>query len=86
MALSVLNKIFIKPAGWEWPYAAFLPLNWQMEEGRETVSFPTSRLFRKTEITKAISPKIGRSTENEQIYILQSSIWYFIYAKQRSPP
>lgn len=79
MALSVLNKIFIKPAGWEWPYADFLPLNWQMEEGRETFSFPTSRLFRKTEITKAISPKIGRSTENEQnLYITKFHLVFHI--------
>ena len=60
MALSVLNKMFIKPPSYEWLYATLLPLNWQMEEGRETFSFPTSRHFRKIRITKAISLEIGQ--------------------------
>ena len=70
MALNVPNKIFIKPPDREWLYATLLPLNWQMEEGRETFSFPISGLFRKTGITKALSPKIGRKRENEQFYVL----------------
>lgn len=44
-------------------------LKWQMEEGRQTFLFPTSRLLGMTGITKATCPILGQSRRKKQIYV-----------------